>query len=187
MNKLSKIPEITLLHTQEIYDRLTSLMEKTEINQDKRLKVYEIGYLLLPTVAEEHLASEVQTIKSIIEKYEGAFITEDFPKLRQLSYTMRKASTGQILKFDKAYFGWIKFEIASSAIQVIQKELEKNANILRVMIINTVRENTLYTQRTVFRPSPAGVIPAGETSKPEDAPKMTEEEIDKTIQNLVVE
>jgi ribosomal protein S6 len=161
-------------------------MEKSDMNQDKRLKVYEVGYLLVPTIPEEHLASEVETIKSVIEKYEGAFITEDFPKLRQLAYTMRKASSGQNLKFDKAYFGWIKFEISPAAIPVLQKDLEKNGNFLRIMIIATVRENTLYTQKNIFRPTlPTDATDPTHTT--EEKPKMTEEEIDKTIEKLVVE
>jgi ribosomal protein S6 len=159
-------------------------METTETNMDKRAKVYEVGYLLLPTIPEEHLATEVQNIKSLIEKNDGVFITEDFPKLRQLAYIMKKAATGQNLKFDKAYFGWIKFEIDPAVVPTITKDLEKNGNILRSMVISTVRENTMYTQKSVFR-SPTDAVA---TDKPEEEKeKMSEEEIDKTIENLVVE
>ncbi|MCC2631058.1 MAG: Ribosomal protein [Candidatus Paceibacter sp.] len=153
------------------------------MNNDKRVKVYEVGYLLLPTIPEEHLATEVQNIKSVIEKHEGAFITEDFPKLRPLAYEMRKSSAGQSHKFDKAYFGWIKFEVNGSSVPALTKELEKNQNILRFMVINTIRENTMYTQKTIFRPTEGAVVE--ETGEPKE--KMSEEEIDKTIENLVVE
>jgi ribosomal protein S6 len=167
------------LHSPKICDRLVPRMEKTE----KSNKIYEVGYLLLPTIPEEHLVTEVQNIKSLIEKHEGAFITEDFPKLRPLAYTMRKAHAGQNVKHDKAYFGWIKFEMNQLAVPAVQKELEKNENILRFMIISTVRENTLFTQKAIFRPTQ-------DAAKPEDGvvpAKMTEEEMDKTIENLVVE
>jgi ribosomal protein S6 len=157
-------------------------METPEINNDKRLKVYELGFLILPTIPEEHLGAEVQTIKSLIEKHEGAFITEDFPKLRSLAYTMKKTKAGENQKFDKAYFGWIKFEVNAGAVPVITETLEKNESLLRFMLIGTVRENTLYTQKAVFRPTTdAGEKPEGEGEK------MSEEEIDKTIENLVVE
>ncbi len=165
-------------------------MEIHETTADSRLKVYEVGYLLLPTIAEEHLAAEVQNIKAIIEKNDGVFITEDFPKLRPLAYTMRKTATGSNLKFSSAYFGWIKFEVNPSMIPTIQAGLEKNGNILRFMLIGTVRENTLYTQRVVYRPAGEGAVVSekGEEALAE-APKekMSEEEIDKTIENLVVE
>jgi ribosomal protein S6 len=32
------------------------------------MKIYEVGYLLLPTIPEEHMAAEVQNIKAVIEK-----------------------------------------------------------------------------------------------------------------------
>ena len=160
-------------------------MEMTETTGDKRQKIYEIGYLLLPTIAEEHVAAEVEAIKSIIEKREGAFIAEDFPKLRQLAYTMTKPVTGKNLKFDKAYFGWVKFETSTSAISAIKTELEKISNILRFLVITTVRENTMSKERVVFRP--ASVENPDAPKKPEEAEKMSEEEIEKTIENLVVE
>lgn len=166
-------------------------METTETKNDERtnptdsrVKVYEVGYLLLPTIPEEHLGGEVDSIKSLIEKHEGAFITEDFPKLRPLAYTMKKANAGQNMKFDKAYFGWVKFEMNPGAIPVITRELEKNPNILRSMVINTVRENTMYTQKAIFRPTTEA---QGENKDEEPKEKMSEEEIDKTIENLVVE
>ena len=172
-----------ILQRLKMYDRLVPHMETKETNDGKRLKVYEIGYLLLPTIPEEHLSVEVAKIKSVIESHEGVFITEDFPKLRTLAYTMRKVQGAQNLKFDKAYFGWVKFETPQSVVSAIQIELDKNPNILRHMTINTIRENTMYVQKPMFRT--AGVV--GEVAKTEDKAKMSEEEIDKTIENLVVQ
>lgn len=161
-------------------------MEINETTTDSRLKIYEIGYLLVPTIAEEQLAAEVHNIKAIIEKNDGTFITEDFPKLRPLAYMMRKTTTGQHSKFTNAYFGWIKFEINPSIIPEVQATLEKNDSILRFMVIGTVRENTLYTQRVAY--SPAGeAAPLVEKTEEVAKEKMSEEEIDKTIENLVVE
>jgi ribosomal protein S6 len=166
-------------------------MEIHETTTDSRVKVYEVGYLLIPTIPEEHLAAEVQNIKAIIEKNEGVFITEDFPKLRPLAYTMRKSATGQNLKFTNAYFGWIKFEVNPSMIPTVQVGLEKNLNLLRFMLIGTVRENTLYTQRVVYRPAGEGALATDKIEEGQEAEapkeKMSEEEIDKTIENLVVE
>lgn len=172
------------MHITRLCDSV-SRMEKNDSNRDTKPKVYEIGYLLLPTIAEEQVASEVQTIKAAIERVQGEFITEDFPKLRPLAYTMAKAVSGQRSKSDKAYFGWIKFETTSSHIPDIKSELDKNPNILRFIIINTVRENTLVAQKLTFK-SPGDV---GDKPKAADGsePKISQEELDKTIDNLVVE
>jgi len=159
-------------------------METQQTSTGERTKVYEIGYLLIPTIAEEQLAGEVQNIKSLIEKQEGVFITEDFPKLRPLAYQMKKTTGGTSAKYNQAYFGWVKFEINANAVPLLIKDIEKNNSILRYMIINTVRENTMYTQKAAYKPTEAGA----EGDKPEEAKeKMSEEEIDKTIENLVVE
>jgi len=144
--------------------------------------VYELGYLLVPTIAEEQVAGEVETIKAVIEKHEGSFITEDFPKLRPLAYEMAKATNGERKRFDTGYFGWIKFETSPSLVPQIKSDLDRNAHILRFMIINTVRENTLVGQKMAFKASDAEKKEVKADEKP-----MTEEELDKSIDNLVVE
>ncbi len=167
-----------------MYDNLAPRMETQQTSTAERTKVYEIGYLLIPTIAEEQLTGEVQNIKSLIEKHEGVFITEDFPKLRPLAYQMRKTTGGTNAKYNQAYFGWVKFEVNANATPLIIKDIEKNTHILRYMIINTVRENTMYMQKAAYKPAEAGA----EGEKVEEAKeKMSEEEIDKTIENLVVE
>src|SRR3954466_12579344 len=166
-----------------MYDNLAPRMETTETNKDKGTKVYEVGYLLIPTIPEEQLATEVESIKSLIEKHDGVFITEDFPKLRPLAYQMKKTTGGSNSKYNQAYFGWIKFEVISGALQVITKDIEKNPHILRYMIINTVRENTMYTQKAAFRPG-TDALTGDKLEDPKE--KMSEEDIDKTIENLVV-
>ncbi len=155
-------------------------MEKRE-QLDNKPKVYEVGYLLVPSIAEEQVAAEVQQIKNVLEKHNSSFITEDFPKLQQLAYTMRKVTGANSQKHDKAYFGWVKFETMASQIPQIKSELEKNDNILRYMIINTVRENTMMSPKLAFNK------PEAEAKSDKEEPKMSEEEMDKTIENLVVE
>src|SRR3989344_2958876 len=108
-------------------------MEKRET--DSRMKIYELGYLLVPNIAEENVAAEVESIKSTLEESGAAFITEDFPKLRPLAYTMIKAIGSQKNRHDKGYFGWIKFEIESASVTKIKGELDKNDHILRSMLI----------------------------------------------------
>lgn len=162
------------------YGRLASHMEK-DIKHEGRSKVYEIGYLVLPTVPEEHVGQEVQKVKALIESAGGSLITEDFPKLRQLAYTMKKHIGGRNLGFDKGYFGWVKFEAPTVEAPAIKAGIEKMENLLRFLIIETIRENTLYTPRMSFRPQ------SPEVGKDKPAEKISEEQIEKEIENLVVE
>ena len=158
-------------------------MDTNNTNEGK-VKVYELGYLLVPTIAEENVAGEAQTIKNSIESKGATFITEDSPKLRPLAYEMTKSLGSQRAKYDKGYFGWIKFEMEPKSAPELKVVLDKNAMILRSMLIETVRENTLIGQKMVYRPAP-GV--GADKAKIGEEPKVSEEELDKTIENLVVE
>lgn len=157
-------------------------MEKKE-NNDVRTKVYELGYILVPTIAEEQVAGEVEPIKALIEKQGGSFISDDFPKLRDLAYTMIKAIGSQKHRHDKGYFGWIKFEIDATETPKLKAALDKNDHILRFMIIETVRENTMITQKMIFKPTADAPKKEGEEGEPKEP--VSEEELDKTIDNLV--
>lgn len=154
---------------------------ENDIKHEGRSKVYEVGYLVLPTVPEEHVSQEVQKVKTLIESASGSLITEDFPKLRTLAYSMKKHIGGRNLGFDKAYFGWVKFECPAVEIPTLKAGLEKMENLLRFILIETVRENTLYTPRMSFRPQVA------EAGKEKVGEKISEEQIEKEIENLVVE
>ena len=152
-----------------------------------RSQIFEVGYLLSPAVAEEQVAAEVQAIKSLIEKYDGAVITEDFPRLRPLAYAMTKESGGKKQKFDKAYFGWIKFESPVLAVNLIKENLSKNDKLVRFMVVETVRENTLAAQKVFKTGTEIGKAPKEEgAAKAPEAPAISQEELDKTIDNLVV-
>jgi ribosomal protein S6 len=163
-------------------------MEKKETHNDSRMKVYELGLLLVSSIPEEHVATEFQAIKTLIEQHEGMFISEDFPKLRPLAYTMIKAVGSQRNRHDKGYFGWVKFEMATAMLPKLKTELDKNDNILRFMLIETVRENTMMTQKMIFKPADAPMkddaAPASEEAGVKEP--VSEEELDKTIDNLVV-
>ncbi len=159
-------------------------MEKTE-NNDIQTKIYEFGYILVPTLAEEQITGEVEPIKALIEKHGGVFISDEFPKLRPLAYTMIKAIGSQKHRHDNGYFGWIKFEMSASEIPALKTTFDKNDHILRSMIIETVRENTMVTQKVIFKPTTDAPKAEGETEGEPKEP-VSEEELDKTIDNLVV-
>ena len=149
------------------------------------LKVYEVGYLLLPTLPEEKLGEEVASVRNLIEKNNGSFISEDFPKRKVLAYEMDKVIETKKFKFKEGYFGWVKFEVGSDAISNIEKGLKSNLNILRFLLINTARENTLYSPKvSIMKKDEVSV--GGDISASEKAPASAEE-IDKSIEALVIQ
>ncbi len=170
---------------------------KETIKGGEGMQVYELGFHIVPLVAEENLAAEMATIKSTLEKYGAVFITEDFPKMKALSYPMRKKIDATNHNFKSAYFGWVKFETKPAELPAIKSELDLNKNILRFLLIKTVRENTLMAGRTVGlrgqrtpRTDDPGLGSSGAPGAPSRTAPMTPistEEMDKSIDELVIQ
>ena len=135
---------------------------KEELTDGPETRVYEVGYLLVPTGVENDVSREVTTIKDILEKEQVAIISEEFPRFRPLAYPMRKrkrlaasvpahnehaggssVEAGGYDVYTNGYFGWIKFEADGARTQRIDKSLREQPEVLRYIIVKTVRENTL--------------------------------------------
>lgn len=153
----------------------------SETNEDSK-KVYEIGYHLIPTIAEENVPAETDKIKAFIAKEGASVIAEDTAKLRPLAYSIRKAFGGSYKSFDKAYFGWVKFEI-DGEISKIEKFLKDSENILRYILIKTVAENTMYSPKLSTFSQRDGKKILKDAPKEEKPASI--EEIDKSIEELV--
>jgi ribosomal protein S6 len=165
-------------------------MEKVEtLEKEGGIQVYELGYHIVSTVAEENVAKEVETLKASILKDGGSLITEGEPKLINLAYPMTKSVADAKKKFTSAYFGWIKFETKSELMPMIKKAVDANPNVLRYLLIKTVRENTMFTPKlTVRAPGKEEVAPKAKKSiKTTETKAASVEELDKSIDELVLE
>ncbi len=169
----------------------TQTDETTSSSEDQGL-VYELAFHLLPTVSEDEGAKQVADLKALLEKNSATIISEEALKPMQLAYTMVKKLEGKNVTFDTSLFGVIKFDSDVAALDVLKEELDLSKNVLRFLIIKTVREYAPIQNRPVFRE----VKPPEEVttlSKPkveekkEDAKPISEEELDKTIEELVSE
>ncbi len=108
-----------------------------------RTSVYEIGYLITPSIPEEKVPAEVDGMKKVIADAGASVIAEEAPHRMKLAYEIRrKTMAGSYDKFNEAYFGWIKFEAESSAIEAAKKAIEILPSVLRMLLITTTRENT---------------------------------------------
>lgn len=153
---------------------------------DSKKQIYEVGFLLIPTIDEADLAKEFALIKGVLEKQEVAFISESTPKLQVLAYQMRKKLNAVYQKYNNAYFGWIKFEGSAEVVANLKKALDANLSVLRHLIILTVKDDTMVGLRIAPKVENVGKTRKTEAPAP-DRPKMTEAELDKTIAELVAE
>ncbi|KKU25581.1 MAG: hypothetical protein UX39_C0025G0021 [Candidatus Magasanikbacteria bacterium GW2011_GWA2_46_17] len=162
-------------------------MTQIDTAETTESRVYEIGFHVVSSIPEEKLAAEVTVIKDVLESNGAIFISEDFPKLKNLAYSMTKTAGAKHFKFDVAYFGWVKFEMNPEGAVQVKKLLELNNNILRFIIVKTVRESTLAVIKPAYRfekkPARVGEIPKNKEIKS----PMSEVELDKTIDALMVE
>lgn len=173
-------------------DTLT-LMEK-DINKQEvvtdndTLTVYEVSYLLLPSLAVEQVPAKVASLKGVLTSAGGQVISDENPVLIDLAYPMTKVVQTVRHKCTMGYFGWVKFEITKEGIGSVKKNLDMDNEVLRYIIIKTVRENTLLTGKMKLK--------SEDKVKKEDEEVLTDvslvekestpEELDKSIDDLVI-
>ena len=151
---------------------------------DTKGKVYEVGYLLVPTIREEDLAAAYGNLKETVSSFGGEVIADEMPKMMNIAYPMVKVVSNVRSKFTTAYFGWTKFIMSAAQVVELKAKLDLDPTIIRFLIIKTVKENTIAAKRfgrseTYKKPT---TKKAGEN---EVVTPINKEEIDKEIEALI--
>ena len=121
-------------------------------------RVYEVGYLLVPSIVESDVPREVTALHDILDKEGVSLISEEFPKFRPLAYEMRKHVGGAWENYGNAYFGWVKFEGSGEQAKRIDDELRRGSSLLRYLSVNASP-----------RAPPGGAAPAAPRRPPRQA------------------
>lgn len=162
----------------------TSIEENVQVEgKENNLSVYEVGYIMLPSIAEENLGAEVTLFKDMFTENGATFISDEYPKLIELAYEMSRSIANKKQKFSFGYFGWVKFECTTKEAKNIKDILNMNEKLVRFLMIKTVRENTISVKRSYGKQdgSKRRITP-----KHEEVEQINEETIDKEIDALVV-
>ena len=152
---------------------------------DDVLTVYEVSYLLLPSIAMEQVQPKTLVLKEILTSLGALIISDESPILIDLAYPMTKVVGAVRHKVTTGYFGWIKFEINKEA--SVKKALDADQEVLRYLLIKTVRENTLLSGK--MKLGYGDRIKKEEEAIPdvlEPTKESIPEEIDKSIDELVI-
>lgn len=131
-------------------------------HETKELVVYELGFLILPSIPEDKLSNVTDVIRKIISKEGGVELDGEAPFKETLAYSMSKTVGAGRYVVSDAYLGWIKFEVNKAKISIIKAEVEKIDEILRFLLIKTPRETT-------FTFAKAKAVATVEESVPEEA------------------
>ena len=152
------------------------------------LRIYELGYHIISTVKEEDVDRVTNGIRSVIEKAKGSFIAEGAAQNVKLAYPMYVTNEGKRTRYDRAYFGWIKFEVGAHEAEGIEAAIKANKDVLRSLMFKTVREDTRASAR------PAGLREVRREGTIKSAPKkgaegateeVSEEALDKSIEGII--
>lgn len=151
-----------------------------------RTPVYEVGFHVVFTVTEGEVPSVVEKIRAELKKVDAELIAEHPPQKITLAYTIEKDSGGKREKFNNAYFGSIKFAAEREHILALTEYLRGAKEILRFLLIETVREVPTVPRRAVFTSDRLeGQAIVKHPGTPEKKGEVSDEELDKKIEELV--
>lgn len=106
------------------------------------MQVYEIGYLILPSISEEKLNDIVAKLRGIFTQAGGQELEGETPFLQPLAYTMSKSVGASRYVVNEAYIGWMKFELDPAKALEVKLALEKVDELLRFIFIKAPRQTT---------------------------------------------
>ena len=161
------------------------MQAKQKAEEGKR--VYEVGYLLVPTISAEQLSKEVEAIRAILDGQKVIHVSDGFPKEIRLAYEMLKVVGPKRSKYETAYFGWMKFQAEPASLKEIKKALDASEKVIRFLLIETVLENTLHGHKFTKEGEKREVRKSSTSEKEETKPEAVVEDLDKSIDKLVIE
>lgn len=104
------------------------------------MQIYELGYLILPSIAESELSSVVEKLKAVVSKAGGVEVDGEAPFKHPLAYAMSKTVGASRYVVNDAYIGWLKFELDPAQALEVKMGVEKVSEILRALLVKTPRE-----------------------------------------------
>jgi ribosomal protein S6 len=157
---------------------------KNEGGNDSEPRIYEVGYLLVPTIEEGAVAGVYANLKDLVASLNGTIVSDEMPRMIPLAYTIQKVVQNIRSKYDTAYFGWTKFEMDPVRVLELKKKLDLDPNYMRFLLIKTIKENTVAAKRFMNRDGIRRKAPSAAGESEVVAP-INKEEIDKEIDAMV--
>jgi len=106
------------------------------------MQIYELGYLILPSIAEDATPQVVEKMNAVISKAGGKALDSETPFKYDLAYTMTKTIGASRYVVSDAYIGWLKFELEPGEVEAVKDELENMDELLRLILVKAPRETT---------------------------------------------
>jgi small subunit ribosomal protein S6 len=114
---------------------------------EKTTRLYELGFILVPTMPETEVPAKLESLKSLINKVEGEVTAEGNPEYIDLAYTIEKTFGSKKSKYSQGYFGFIKFNAEPAALESLKKSLDGDVEIVRYLLIKTEEGNNIIFKK----------------------------------------
>lgn len=131
------------------------------------MQIYELGYLVLPSLSEEKVGEVSVAIKKIVADHGGTEVAGEAPQKIELAYTMTKTVGASRYVVNDAYIGWFKFEMEPEQVLKVKAAVESMDEILRHLLIKAPRETGFTFAQALSK----------EKAAEEVDPARTEEEV----------
>ena len=150
-------------------------------------QLYEVGYLLVPSIVEEVLGEEANAVRLAVEAAGGTVVGDGFPTLRALAYPIRKGNREGGTTYNNAYFGFIRFDMLPQNAPALKLAFEKNPSLVRFLIMKTIKELLMpartHEPRAHVAPHPVEIAPV----EHKELTASDEAQIEKGIEELLTE
>ena len=169
----------------------------TNETSSERSALYEVGFQIVPTLGEDGATEQAAKVAALVSA-RGPVSSSGEPRLVKLAYKLTKSAEGRYLKFDTAYFAWVKFTTDPASVAALEEELKHQDNLIRFLLVKTVPDSDHTTAKLAAeireaekrreRPEPVAADDQPATDVPAGAePAKTGDVVDKAIDALVAE
>ncbi len=122
---------------------------ETIVEEENITRVYEISYILVPTITEDVATEKINSLKKSIADLGASFISEEAPYMRDLAYEMLRVIKNVNNRFDTGFFGWIKFELDPASLAKVEKMFKLDEDVIRYIAVKADRDINIYTKKVV--------------------------------------
>jgi len=157
---------------------MAGIKKETEPTQENEPRIYEVGYLLVPTLSSDALPETAGRLKDVIRDVGGVILAEGEPKMKNLAYKIGKVVEHSRSSFETAYFGWILFTAPPEGAVAVKSAYDVASDVLRFLILKGTKEDL-----TPKKKKPQTVKPR---QRSEAEAVASAEDIDKAIDELVI-
>jgi ribosomal protein S6 len=135
------VPFVHMNNTDQSLEDFADLTDVVASHAEERdPHVYELGYHLVPTLTEDVLEKEAETIAQFFTAVGGELVGARAPRSVTLAYPIDKEIDGKRHSFSQAYFGWMAYAVSPSQMDELKEALDTYPHFLRFILVKTTHD-----------------------------------------------